>query len=200
MFVYLFKYMEKALTISPGMPAERKRNITQVINDYSKRLLGFIRKRVNNEADAEDVLQDVFYQFIGTTQPIEQLTAWLFTVARNKITDRQRKRKEASLDDVYTDEDGEEAFAWNELLFDGSNNPEKEYLRTLFWEELNAALQELPPEQRDVFILHEIEGTSFKELSEMTGESVNTLISRKRYAVLHLRERLQVLKDELLNY
>lgn len=192
--------MEKTLTISPGMAGEPKRNITQVINDYSKRLMGFIRKRVTNEADAEDVLQDVFYQFIGNTQPIEQMSAWLFTVARNKITDRQRKHKPEALEDVFRDEEGEEAINWSELLFDSSNNPEREYLRALFWEELNAALEELPAEQRDVFIRHELEGVPFKEMAEQTGETVNTLISRKRYAVLHLRERLSLLKDDLLNY
>lgn len=192
--------MDDTLTISPGMPAERKRNITQVINDYSKRLLGFIRKRVTNEADAEDVLQDVFYQFIGNKQPIEQLTAWLFTVARNKITDQQRKHKPELLEDVFSDEEGEEVFNWTELLLGTSNDPEKEYLRSLFWEEMNDALQELPEEQREIFVRHELEGVPFNELAAATGESVNTLISRKRYAVLHLRERLRVLKDELLNY
>lgn len=193
--------MEKTLTIKPGMAGDSKRNITQVINDYSKRLMGFIRKRVSNEADAEDVLQDVFYQFVGNTQPIEQLSAWLFTVARNKITDRQRKRKPESLEDLFREEEGEDAINWSELLFDASNNnPEKEYLRALFWEELNAALEELPAEQREVFISHELEGIPFKEMAEQTGETVNTLISRKRYAVLHLRERLSALKDELLNY
>lgn len=192
--------MEKTLTITPGMAVESKRNITQVINDYSKRLFGFIRKRVTNEADAEDVLQDVFYQFIGNSQPIEQLSSWLFTVARNKITDRQRKHKPEALEDLFGQEDNDEAFSWPDLLFDNSSNPEKEYLRTLFWEELNAALEELPAEQRDVFVKHEMEGVPFKELAEQSGETVNTLISRKRYAVLHLRDRLQVLKTELLNY
>ncbi len=180
--------------------ADPKRNITQVINDYSKRLLGFIRKRVNNDADAEDVLQDVFYQFIGNPQPVDQVTAWLFTVARNKIIDRQRKHQPEALDENISDDDTEETYGWNELLFNASDNPEQEYLRNMFWEELNVALQELPEEQRSVFIQHELEGVSFKTLSEQTGETVNTLISRKRYAVLHLRERLRVLKDELLNY
>ncbi len=182
------------------MPADRKRNITKVINDYSKRLFGFIRKRVNNEADAEDVLQDVFYQFIGNTQPIEQVTAWLFTVARNKIIDRQRKQQPSSLDSMLSDDESEEVFNWSALLFDASKDPEQEYLRSLFWEELNAALQELPAEQRDVFVRHELEGVPFKVLAEESGETVNTLISRKRYAVLHLRDRLRILKEELLNY
>lgn len=193
--------MKETLTIAPGMQADRKRNITQVITDYSKRLMGFIRKRVNNEADAEDILQDVFYQFVGNTQPIEQMTAWLFTVARNKIIDRQRKKKPEALEDLFGEEEGEESgLNWTEFLFDASDNPEKDYLRTLFWEELNSALNELPEEQKQVFILNELEGVPFKEIAERTGETVNTLLSRKRYAVLHLRNRLSVLKDELLNY
>ena len=193
--------MKDTLTIAPGMTADRKRNITQVITDYSKRLMGFIRKRVNNEADAEDILQDVFYQFVGNTQPIEQMTAWLFTVARNKIIDRQRKKKPEALEDLFGEEESEESgLNWTEFLFDASDNPEKDYLRTLFWEELNNALNELPEEQKQVFILNELEGVPFKEIAERTGETVNTLLSRKRYAVLHLRNRLSVLKDELLNY
>jgi RNA polymerase sigma factor (sigma-70 family) len=193
--------MKETLTIAPGMTADKKRNITQVITDYSKRLMGFIRKRVNNEADAEDILQDVFYQFIGNTQPIEQMTAWLFTVARNKIIDRQRKKRPDALEDLFGEEEGEESgLNWTEFLFDASDNPEKDYLRTLFWEELNTALNELPEEQKQVFILNELEGVPFKEIAERTGETVNTLLSRKRYAVLHLRNRLSVLKDELLNF
>ena len=193
--------MKETLTIAPGMTADRKRNITQVITDYSKRLMGFIRKRVNNEADAEDILQDVFYQFVGNTQPIEQMTAWLFTVARNKIIDRQRKKKPEALEDLFGEEENDEGgLNWTEFLFDASDNPEKDYLRTLFWEELNNALNELPEEQKQVFILNELEGVPFKEIAERTGETVNTLLSRKRYAVLHLRNRLSVLKDELLNY
>ncbi len=191
--------MNEALTIPSQMAETRKSNITEVINTYSKRLMGFIRKRVNNEADAEDILQDVFYQFIGNTKPIEQLTAWLFTVTRNKITDKQRKHKPELLGDVYADADGETTFDWTDLFSDGSNNPETEYLRNLFWEALHAALNELPKAQRDVFILNEIEGVPFKTIAEQTGETINTLLSRKRYAVLHLRERLSVLKDELLH-
>jgi len=192
--------MKETLTIAPGMSADQKRNISQVIRDYSKRLMGFIRKRVNNEADAEDILQDVFYQFIGNTQPIEQLTAWLFTVARNKITDRQRKHKPDSLEDVFAAPDGEDTLNWTEFLFNSSDDPEKEYLRTLFWEELRVALDELPEEQKEVFILNELEDVPFKDISERTGVPVNTLLSRKRYAVLHLRERLQTLRNDLLNY
>lgn len=192
--------MDKVLTIPTNMAeTTRKNNITEVINAYSKRLMGFIRKRVSNEADAEDILQDVFYQFIGNTKPIEQLTAWLFTVTRNKITDRQRKHKPDLLEDVYTDADGESNFDWTEMFFDESNNPETEYLRSLFWEALYSALNELPAAQREVFILNEIEGIPFKTIAEQTSETINTLLSRKRYAVLHLRERLSILRDELLH-
>lgn len=190
--------MNEALTISSQMTETRKSNITEVINTYSKRLMGFIRKRVNNEADAEDILQDVFYQFIGNTKPIEQLTAWLFTVTRNKITDKQRKHKPDLLEDIYTEADSESAFDWTDMFFDETNNPETEYLRNLFWEALYTALNELPAAQRDVFILNEIEGVPFKTIAEQTGETINTLLSRKRYAVLHLRERLSILRDELL--
>lgn len=191
--------MTKALTIPAPMAEARRNTITEVINTYSHRLMGFIRKRVSNEADAEDILQDVFYQFIGNTKPIEQLTAWLFTVTRNKITDRQRKHKPELLDDLYTEADDESMFNWTDLFFDESNNPETDYLRNLFWEALHNALNELPSSQREVFILNEIEGVPFKTIAEQSGETINTLLSRKRYAVLHLRERLGSLRDELLH-
>ena len=192
--------MAETLGINNNMAAAQKRNITQVINDYSKRLLRFIRKRVANEADAEDILQDVFYQFIGNREPIEQLTSWLFTVTRNKIIDRKRKQKPDLIEDVYKDADQNEALNWSEFFFDAVDNPETEYLRSLFWDALNNALDELPEEQKLVFVLNELEGVPFKIIAEQTGETINTLISRKRYAVLHLRERLQVLRNELLNY
>ena len=129
---------------------------------YSKAMFNICIRMTGNRNDAEDILQDVFYQFIGNTKPIEQLTAWLFTVTRNKITDRQRKHKPDLLEDVYTDADGESNFDWTEMFFDESNNPETEYLRSLFWEALNSALNELPSAQREVFILNEIEGIPFK--------------------------------------
>ncbi len=192
--------MNEVMAIATQMTETRKNNITEVINTYSKRLMGFIRKRVSNEADAEDILQDVFYQFIGNTKPIEQLTAWLFTVTRNKITDKKRKHKPDLLEDMYVDADAESSFNWTDLFFDESNNPETDYLRNLFWEALHAALNELPAAQKEVFILNELEGIPFKTISEQTGETINTLLSRKRYAVLHLRERLSSLKEELLQH
>ncbi len=180
--------MDASITIEP-VTATRQNNITRVINTYSRRLLGFIRKRVDTEADAEDILQDVFFQFTGNTQPIEQVTAWLFTVARNKITDNKRKQRPRLMDD-------EEGAA---LFSEGPENPETSFLRTVFWEEFQRALAELPEEQRQAFVLHEMEGISFKKMAEQTGETVNTLISRKRYAVLHLRGKLAKLRDEMLN-
>ncbi len=192
--------MSAAMMITDAMAETQKRNITATINDYSKRLLGFIRKRVTNEADAEDILQDVFYQFIGNTEPIEQLTGWLFRVARNKIIDKQRKMKPDLIEDEYAYESEDDFLNWEELFFDADDNPETKYLRNIFWEELNDALEELPAEQKEVFEMNELEGISFKEISEATGITINTLISRKRYAVLHLRERLALLRNELLNY
>ena len=193
--------MGDALNISATMAAERTNIITQTIKAYSRRLLGFINQRVSGNEDAEDILQDVFYQFAGNTEPIEQVGSWLFAVARNKITDKYRKQKLPLADDVFgIVESDEENFDWREMLLASDANPETEYLRNLFWEELKTALEELPEEQKAVFIQNEIEGVAFKDIAEKTGLSVATLISRKRYAVLHLRERLQVLKDELLNY
>ncbi len=191
--------MDQAWQLPANMSDSRGKHITEVINTYSKRLMGFIRKRVSSEADAEDILQDVFYQFIGNTTPIEQLTSWLFTVTRNKITDKQRKKKPELLEDLYAS-DSDEGFEWSDLFFDNKNNPESEYMRSLFWDALYTALNELPAPQRDAFVLNEIEGIPFKEIAEQTGDTINTLISRKRYAVLHLRERLGTLKNELLNH
>ncbi len=195
----VFLYMTAGPTVIEQMTAGKRSNITGIINDYSKRLMGFIRKRVASEADAQDILQDVFYQLAENTQPIEQLSGWLFRVTKNKITDKQRKMKPLAIEDVFGAGEEEAAFDWTELLFDNADNPETAYLRNLFWEELQLALDELPPEQKDVFVLTEIEGIPFKVIAEETGVTVNTLLSRKRYAVLHLRERLLVLKNELLN-
>lgn len=193
--------MEEALIIATPMAAERNRNITNTIKAVSKRLFGFIKQRVGSNEDAEDILQDVFYQFAGNPEPIEQTTAWLYKVARNKITDSYRKKKLPLADDILqVQETDEDSFDWREVMFSNDSTPETEYLRNLFWEELKAALDELPAEQRDVFIQNEIDGIAFKDMAAVNGESVATLISRKRYAVLHLRSRLQVLKDELLNY
>ncbi len=183
------------------MTADKNKTITQSIKAYSKRLFGFIKQRVSSNEDAEDILQDVFYQFAGNTEPIEQVTSWLFTVARNKITDRYRRQQLPLVDDLQPGSSSEEeSFDWKDLVPANDDSPETAYLRNLFWEELQLALDELPAEQRNAFIQHELEGISFKDISNATGISVATLISRKRYAVLFLRDRLQGLKEELLNY
>jgi RNA polymerase sigma factor (sigma-70 family) len=194
--------MDEILTIQPVMESSSRKNITTVISQFGKRLMGFIRQRVNNDADAEDILQDVWYQLTATvdTEPIEQVSSWLFRVARNKIIDRYRKKKPESLEETlrFENEDGEISF--KEILLAENNNPETEYLRNLFCKELQDALDELPAEQRNVFVWNELEDIPFKKIAEQTGEQVNTLISRKRYAVLHLRERLQTLYFEIINH
>lgn len=195
--------MEGTITIPSVMTNSQNRHITDIFKNYNGRLKGFIRKRVENEADAEDILQDVFYQLteaIQLTRPIEQLTSWLFTVARNKITDSYRKKKPEPLENFIAPEDADAGFILKDFVADASGDPETVYLRSLFREALQEALEELPREQKEVFILHELEDIPFKEIAAATGESVNTLISRKRYAVLHLRERLRVVREELLNF
>lgn len=193
--------MEDVLTRRTAMSTERNNNITHIIKTMSRRLLGFIKKRVTSTEDAEDILQEVFYQLAGNAETITQATSWLFTVANNKITDSFRKKKLPLADDIFTSSaTDEDSFDWKEVLLKSDANSETEYLRNIFWEELQLALDELPAEQREVFIEHEINGNAFKDIEVKTGVSVATLISRKRYAVLHLRERLRVLKEELLNY
>jgi RNA polymerase sigma factor (sigma-70 family) len=197
-----FYSMKESLTISPFMSQSRGKNITSVISQFGKRLLGFIRQRVSNESDAEDILQDVWYQFATTmdTEPIQQVSSWLFTVARNKITDRYRKKKPESLDNLLGSDEEGEGPDLSGILLDDSQNPEAVHLRNLFWKTLQEALQELPEEQRSVFVWNELGDLSFKEIADMTGENVNTLLSRKRYAVLFLRERLLTLYDEIINH
>ncbi len=192
--------MEDVLSIQTAMSAEDNKNITHIIKSMSRRLLGFIKKRVASPEDAEDILQEVFYQYAGNAATINQATSWLFTVANNKITDSYRKKKLPLADDIFTSSTGEDSFDWKEILLQSDINPETEYIRNIFWEELQMALDELPAEQREVFIEHEMNGVAFKDIEAKTGVSVATLISRKRYAVLHLRERLQILRDDLLNY
>jgi RNA polymerase sigma factor (sigma-70 family) len=185
-----------------AMAEDRRQNIIQAVKNYSKRLFYFIRGRVNTDEDAEDILQDVWYQFsnVVNTEPIEQASAWLFTVARNKITDKYRKQKETSLEEElgYIDDEGEMNF--KEILLTESATPETEHLRNLFWQQLFGALNELPEEQRQVFVWNELEDISFNEIAERTGEKLNTLLSRKRYAVLHLRKRLEELYKEIIEH
>ena len=170
--------------------------LLKTIQDYGKGLLSFIRGRVKSDADAQDILQDIWYSLslIVNTSPVEQTSAWLYKVARNKITDKYRKRSESSLDDLFEDDEDQE---YSSILFSDSTTPETEYLKNLFWKQLFVALDELPPEQKEVFVWQELEGIPFQTISERTGVNVQTLVSRKRYAVLHLRERLRQLYEEL---
>lgn len=179
------------------MPEEKNSHILRSIKEYGKGLLGFIRKRVKSDADAEDILQDVWYQLsaVINAEPIEQTGAWLYKVARNKIIDKHKKKTELRLDDTEADSDAD--LDLKAFLLIEAKTPETEYLRNLFWEQLFLALEELPAEQKDVFVLHEIENMSFQQISEESGQNVSTLVSRKRYAVLHLRKRLRQLYQEI---
>ena len=171
--------------------------VGRAVTSERKRLFDFIRRRVGTEEDAEDILQDVFLQLASSsniTEPIEHLTAWLFTVARNKVIDWYRKKRPKSLSFDEDTTDG--PLSVREILFDPSQDPDQVFARSLVWTELAEALDELPEEQKMVFVMHELEGKSFKEIAAMTGEPINTLLSRKRYAVLFLRDRLQDLYDE----
>src|SRR5579863_6181289 len=181
------------------MALEQDQRISEVVTREQSRLRNFIRRRVPDPRDAEDILQDVFSELVEANRllmPIEHVTGWLFRVARNRITDLFRKKKPESVSDsAATDEDGDELQV-EDFLPSPDAGPEALYLRNVLLEELELAVDELPEEQREVFVAHELEGRSFKEMAAETGVSVNTLLSRKRYAVLHLRERLQSIYDE----
>lgn len=186
---------------------KEKRNIADVIKNQGKRLQGFIRKRVRNTEDADDILQEVYSKLLEADRlmkPIDQLTAWLFTVARNRITDRYRKKKSEPISALSSEDENVDLFdefsELKNLMFDNGSTPETEYLRALVWTELDKALQELPEEQRLAFELSELEGLSFKTISVQLGVPVNTLISRKRYAVVFLRKRLLLIYNELINF
>jgi RNA polymerase sigma factor (sigma-70 family) len=190
--------MNAAPLLAPVM-TDQDRKIVEVIARERSRLGSFIRRRVADPADAEDILQDVFSELVEsvrTLRPIEQIGAWLFQVARNRIIDRFRRRREQPAP-VPPDLEGEDGLATlAELLPSPRAGPEAQYARRLLLEELDAALEELPAEQRDVFVAHELEGKSFRELAAQTGLNVNTLLSRKRYAVRHLRDRLRQIVSE----
>jgi RNA polymerase sigma factor (sigma-70 family) len=192
--------MVQAETIQVQMTDSKANSITAIVNDYRRRLLGFIRKRVTNEADAEDIMQDVFYQLLGNKEPIDHVASWLFTVARNKIIDSKRKKQPLPADFLFSNTEEDEMGEWMDILLDDSSNPETVYLRNLFQETLKEALNELPEDQKQAFVLNELDGIPFKQISDETLIPINTLISRKRYAVLYLRERLAVLHDALKNY
>jgi RNA polymerase sigma factor (sigma-70 family) len=193
--------MSEALSVD-GMAPEQDQRISEVVDLERARLRNFIRRRVSDERDAEDILQDVFYELIEayrTMKPIERVSAWLYRVARNRITDLFRKKRPETLDkDPMEGVADGEPLLLEDLLPSPDAGPEAAYARALLIEELDAALDELPVEQSQVFVAHEIEGRSFKELAQATGVNVNTLVLRKHYAVLHLRERLEAIYDEFL--
>jgi RNA polymerase sigma factor (sigma-70 family) len=191
--------MEQA-ALSGTLTAEQDQRITETVERERARLRNFIRRRVADAADADDILQEVFYELVEAyrmMQPLEQVSAWLFRVARNRITDLFRKKKPEAFASapVAFAEDGE-PFSFEDLLPSPDTGPEAVYARNVLLEEFEAAVDELPSEQREVFIAHEVEGRSFKELAAETGLSVNTLHLRKHYAVLQLRERLQAVYEE----
>lgn len=194
--------METSISIGAHMTEQQNASIGKVVKDYSKRLSDFIRQRVDDEDDAEDILQDVFFELTQSfrlVKPIEQMTAWLFRVTRNKIIDRYRKHKPLSLESLQIKkEDDENDSLLEELLFITEDSPDKEFERELAWQAIEYALDELPAEQREVFVLHEMQQKSFKEIAEQTGVSVNTLISRKFYAVKFLRNKLSNLYSEFV--
>lgn len=176
-------------------------NITDVFHKYQAQLKGFISKRVLSDDDTEDILQNVFYQLAKVdplVNPINQMSGWLYAVARNQIADWMRKQKYEEMPVVEYSEDDTIVREFTDLILAEGSSPELEYVRARVWDQFNRALDELPSEQREVFELTELEGFSFKEISESIDVSVNTLLSRKRYAVLHLRARLKKLYEELL--
>jgi RNA polymerase sigma factor (sigma-70 family) len=191
----------KAAMSSDWMTAEQDQRITETVRRERTRLRNFIRRRVRDEGDAEDILQDVFSEFVEAyrlMKPIEQAGAWLFRVARNRIIDRfRRKRPEVLASDLQATNENEPLML-EELLPSPDGGPEAAYARALLMEEIESALDELPEEQLEVFLAHELEGRSFKEIAAETGVSVNTLLSRKRYAVLHLRKRLEAIHKEFV--
>jgi RNA polymerase sigma factor (sigma-70 family) len=190
--------MKGTASLEP-MALEQDQRITEVVKREQSRLRNFIRRRVPDPRDAEDILQDVFYELVEANRllmPIEHITGWLFRVARNRITDLFRKKRPESFSDTAVTDEDDELLRLEDLLPSPDAGPEALYVRSVLLDELELALDELPEEQHDVFVAHELEGRSFKEISVETGVGVNTLLSRKRYAVLQLRKRLQSIYDE----
>jgi RNA polymerase sigma factor (sigma-70 family) len=182
-----------------AMVLEQDQRISDLVKREQPRLRNFIRRRVPDPRDVEDILQDVFYQLVEANRllmPIDHVTGWLFRVARNRITDLFRKKKPESFSNAAVADDDNELLRWEDLLPSPDAGPDALYARNVLLDELEAAMDELPEEQREVLIAHELEGRSFKEMAAETGLSVNTLLSRKRYAVLHLRERLRSIYEE----
>jgi RNA polymerase sigma factor (sigma-70 family) len=187
------------LIMNYSMSEQRSTSLTSIVQQFGKKLFGFIRGKVKTTEDAEDIIQDVWYQLSNLTnlQDIENVSGCIYQVARNKVTDRYRKKTTDSLENyAYSDEDGEFNFK-DILLLDDSNNPELGHFKELFWEELMEALDELPSNQREVFVLNELEDFTLQEIADQKGENLKTIISRKGYAVKHLRNKLNHLYNEL---
>src|SRR5437773_10425121 len=181
---------------------EQDRRISEIVAEQRSRLRNFIRRRVPDPSDAEDIVQEVFYELVEANRllmPIEHVTGWLFRVARNRITDLFRKKKPETFSDAAVEDEDGQLLQIEDLLPSPDAGPEALYARNVLLDELELAIEELPKEQREVFVAHELEGRSFKQIAAETGVGVNTLLSRKRYAVLHLRERLQNIYDEFTN-
>ena len=193
----VFLSMETAVLLP--MSAQKAKSVTETIKEFNRKLSGFVRNRVKSDEDAEDILQDVWMQLsnLGNIGDLENVSAWLYEVARNKITDKSRKKTNLSLEEfVYEDEEG--GFNFKEiLLLDDTNNPELAFFKELFWKEFQKALDELPENQREVFLLNEMEDMTLREIAEQKGENLKTIISRKGYAVKHLRNKLNYLYEEL---
>ena len=185
--------------VNTGVMTEQDKKIAEIVVKERPRLRNFIRRRVPDPAEVEDIVQDVFYRLVEANRllmPIEHVTGWLFSVARNRITDLFRKKKPESFSEQTIENEEGELLQIEDLLPSPEAGPDAAYLRSLLLEELELALDELPDEQREVFVAHEMEGRSFREMAEESGVSINTLLARKRYAVLHLRERLRDIYDE----
>lgn len=188
-------------SVSIEFMQEKKQNIVQTVGLYGKQLLSFIRGKVRTDEDAEDILQDVWYQYsnLDELEAIESVSGWLYRVAKNKITDRFRKKKTENLEDYsYENENGELHF--KDVLLADARNPDDAFFKKMFWEELMSALEELPENQRRVFIQNELEEKSLQTIANESGENIKTIISRKGYAVKHLREKLNTLYQDLINY
>ena len=195
--------MTKAITYEDSLTlAEQNKAIQETLDREGKRLLNFIKQKVPNEADAEDILQDVMYQFTGNVRvanDIERTSAWLFKVAKNKIIDFFRKKRPSLLNDIKIQASEEDGLMLEDILPGKELGPEDDFFRTVIFEEIQNAIGTLPEPQKEVFILNEIEGKSFKEIAKITGETINTLLSRKRYAIISLRKQLETVYEELNN-
>jgi RNA polymerase sigma factor (sigma-70 family) len=196
--IRLQQWMDKPVSVIAM--TEQDRQISEVVVEQRGRLRNFIRRRVADPSDAEDIVQEVFYELVEANRllmPIEHVTGWLYRVARNRITDLFRKKRPVPFSGTAVEDEAGEFRQIEDLLPSPDAGPEALYFRNVLLDELEFALGELPREQREVFVAHELEGRSFKELSAESGVNVNTLLARKRYAVLHLRERLQSIYDDL---